>query len=173
MGSRVFAMQAVEAAQSSLDLASRLVQRQPGSRRDRHARADRHRHGAGRRGDPPAGVGAAQATLRTAELALKRLIVSGTEDPLWTSSINPVDRPSIDAGTHQPRGGGDPGAGARTDLQQSKNNLRISDINLRNQVDLTRPQLNLQAAYGLSGLGGPFLQRTGAVDPITGGRSAT
>ena len=27
------------------------------------------------------------------ELALKRLIVSGTDDPLWTSSINPVDRP--------------------------------------------------------------------------------
>ena len=36
----------------------------------------------------------AQATVRTAELALKRLIVSGTDDPLWTSSLNPVDRPS-------------------------------------------------------------------------------
>src|SRR4030095_6483271 len=45
----------------------------------------------------------------------------------------------------------------RTDLQQSKNNLTISDINLRNQVDLTRPQLNLTATYGLQGLGGPIL----------------
>src|SRR5262249_57550988 len=35
----------------------------------------------------------AQANVRTAELALKRLVVSGTDDPLWTSSINPVDRP--------------------------------------------------------------------------------
>jgi outer membrane protein len=101
----------------------------------------------------------AQATLRTAELALKRLIVSGTEDPLWASSINPVDRPStapepIDLEAAVTRALRD-----RTDLVQSRNNLRISDINLRNQVDLTRPQLNLQATYGLTGLGGPILQQ--------------
>jgi hypothetical protein len=100
---------------------------------------------------------------------LKRLIVSGTDDPLWTSSINPVDRPpstpeAIDIEAAVTRA-----LRERTDLQQSQNNLKISDINLRNQVDLTRPQLNLAATYGLAGLGGPFLGRTGDVDPITGG----
>jgi outer membrane protein TolC len=56
----------------------------------------------------------------------------------------------------------------RTDLQQSKNNLKISDINLQNQVDATKPQLNLTANYGLTGLGGPIIQRSGVVDPLTG-----
>jgi outer membrane protein len=93
--------------------------------------------------------------VRTAELALKRLIVSGTDDPLWTSSINPTDRPSsapepinIDAAVTR-------ALKERTDIQQTMNNLRISDVTLRLQEDQTRPQLNLTASYGLSGLGGP------------------
>src|SRR6185503_12661643 len=110
-----------------------------------------------------------QAAVRTAELVLKRLIVSGTEDPLWTASINPVDRPSTAPEPINIEAAVARALADRTDLQQSKNNLKISDINLRNQVDATRPQLNLAANYGLSGLGGPFLQRTGAVDPLTGG----
>ncbi len=36
----------------------------------------------------------AEATLQNTELALKRLIVSGTDDPLWTATINATDRPS-------------------------------------------------------------------------------
>ena len=35
----------------------------------------------------------AEATLQNNELALKRLIVSGTDDPVWTSTIN-ADRPA-------------------------------------------------------------------------------
>ena len=38
-------------------------------------------------------VAQAEATWRTAELVLKRLIVNGTDDPLWRASINPADRP--------------------------------------------------------------------------------
>ena len=107
----------------------------------------------------------AQATVRTAELALKRLIVSGTDDPLWTSSINPVDRP---AATPEPINVDAAVARAlkeRTDLQQSMNNLQISDINLQNQVDQTRPQLNLTFNYGCRArrtIGGTVC------DPITG-----
>ena len=40
-----------------------------------------------------------QATLRNNELALKRLIVSGTDDELWKATIVPVDQPTIAAGT--------------------------------------------------------------------------
>jgi outer membrane protein len=169
----VYAIQAVEAAQNSLDLANRLVQ-------DNQSRVEigtlapidvvsAQAEAASRRNT----LVQSQATVRTAELALKRLIVSGTEDPVRGSSINPVDRPAaipepinIEAAVAR-------ALAERTDLQQSKNNLKISDINLRNQVDATRPQLNLAASYGLSGLGGPFLQRTGAVDPITGGPASS
>ena len=56
----------------------------------------------------------------------------------------------------------------RTDVQRSLNNLRISDINLRNQVDATKPTLNLAAAYGLAGLGGPIFTTSRVTDPSTG-----
>ena len=108
----------------------------------------------------------AQATVRTSELALKRLIVSGTDDPLWTSSLNPTDRPpttpeplNVDAAIAR-------ALKQRTDLQQSKNSLQISDINLRLQEDQTRPQLNLTMPYGLQGLGGPQVQGTSHTRPV-------
>jgi outer membrane protein TolC len=109
-----------------------------------------------------------QATVRTAELVLKRLIVSGTEDPLWTSSINPVDRPTTNPEPINIEAAVTRALADRTDLQQSKNNLKISDINLKNQVDATRPQLNLTGAYGLNGLGGNVFTTSRITDPITG-----
>jgi len=155
----VYAIQAVEAAQGQLDLANRLVQ-------DNQQRVEigtlapidvvsAQSEAANRRQT----LVQAEGTVRTSELALKRLIVSGTDDPLWTSSINPTDRPPstnerIDLEAAVARGLRD-----RTDLQQSMNNLKISDINLNSQVDLTRPQLNLTATYGLQGLGGPQIDR--------------
>ena len=151
----VVAIQAVEAAQNSLDISNKLVQ-------DNQARVEigtlapiditsAQAEAANRR----LTLVQAQATVRTAELALKRLIVSGTDDPLWTSSINPTDRPSsapeqlnVDAAVAR-------ALTQRTDVQQSLNNLKVSDINLRLQEDQTRPQLNMTASYGLVGLGGP------------------
>jgi outer membrane protein TolC len=159
----VFAIQAVEAAQNSLDISSKLVQ-------DNQARVEigtlapidiksAQAEQASRR----LTLVQAQATVRTSELALKRLIVSGTDDPLWTSSINPVDRPAatpepinVDAAVTR-------ALKERTDLQRSINNLKVSDINLRNQVELTRPQLDLVASYGLSGVGGTQFVRDNAL----------
>ena len=165
----VYAIQAVEAAQNSLDLASRLVQ-------DNQSRVEigtlapidvvsAQAEQAARRNT----LVQSQATVRTAELALKRLIVGGTDDPLWTSSINPVDRPPSTPEPINLEAAVARALANRTDLQQSRNNLKISDINLQNQVDATKPTLNLTANYGLNGLGGPFFTRTGAVDPLTGG----
>ena len=169
----VYAIQAVEAAQNSFDLANRLIQ-------DNQSRVEigtlapidvvsAQAEAASRRNT----LVVSQATVRTSELALKRLIVSGTEDPLWTSSLNPVDRPSTTPEPVDLEAAVARALSQRTDLQQSKNNLKISDINLINQIDATKPQLNLAANYGLNGLGGPFLQRTGEVDPITGGPVST
>lgn len=156
----VFAIQAVEAAQGQLDLANRLVQ-------DNQQRVEigtlapidvvsAQSEAANRRQT----LVQAEGTVRTSELALKRLIVSGTDDPLWTSSINPTDRPpstnetiNLDAAVAR-------ALHERTDLQQTMNNLKISDVNLNSQVDQTRPQLNLTATYGLQGLGGPQIDRT-------------
>ena len=150
----VYASQAVEAAQNALDISNRLVA-------DNRARVEigtlapldvrtAEAEAANRR----LTLVQAQATVRTSELALKRLIVSRTDDPLWTASLEPTDRPAaipepinVDAAIAR-------ALRERTNLQQSKNNLRISDINLSNQVESTRPQLDLVATYGLSGIGG-------------------
>ena len=162
----VFAIQAVEAAQNSLDISAKLVQ-------DNQARVEIGtlapidiKSAEAEQANRRLTLVQAQATVRTSELALKRLIVSGTDDPLWSSSINPVDRPAavpepinVDAAVTR-------ALRERTDVQQSLNNLKISDINLQNQVDATKPQLNLTANYGLTGLGGPFTSTVR--DPITG-----
>jgi outer membrane protein TolC len=162
----VFAIQAVEAAQNSLDISSKLVQ-------DNQARVEigtlapidiksAEAEQASRR----LTLVQAQATVRTAELALKRLIVGGTDDPLWTSSINPVDRPAAAAEPINVEAAVQRAFRERTDLQQSLNSLKISDINLQTQADAIKPTLNLTANYGLTGLGGPFTPTVR--DPITG-----
>ncbi len=65
-------------------------------RGDRHAGAARHHLGAGRSRDAPADAGHAEANRRAPELVFKRLIVSGTDDPLWNVTLNPTDRPATD-----------------------------------------------------------------------------
>jgi outer membrane protein len=119
----VYAIQAVEAAQNSLDLASRLVQ-------DNQSRVEigtlapidvvsAQAEAASRRNT----LVQSQAAVRTAELVLKRLIVSGTEDPLWTSSLNPVDRPTANPEPINIEAAVARALADRTDYQQSKNNL--------------------------------------------------
>ena len=169
----VYAIQAVDAAQNSLDISNKLVS-------DNRARVEigtlapldvrtSEAEAANRR----LTLVQAQATVRTSELVLKRLIVSGTDDPLWTSSLNPTDRPpatpeplNVDAAISR-------ALRERTDLAQSKNSLQISDINLRNQVEATRPQLDFVGTYGLSGIGGTQFNRSGLggaiIDTIPGG----
>ena len=102
----VYARQAVDAAQASLDLASKLV----ADNRSRveigtmapidvvQAQADE----ATRRQT----LVNAQATLRNDELALKRLIVSGTDDELWRATIVPTDLPTAAPQAVDLEGGG-------------------------------------------------------------------
>ena len=162
----VYAIQAVDAAQESLDISNTLVSQNrqrveigtlaPIDVKSAESEAANNK----------LALIQAQANVRTSELALKRLIVSGTDDPLWTSSLNPVDRPPATAEPINVEAATARALRERTDLQQSINNLKISDINLRAQADLVRPSLNLTASYGLNGLGGPYAPQVR--DPITG-----
>jgi outer membrane protein TolC len=47
----------------------------------------------------------------------------------------------------------------RTDLVQAKRNIEVSQLNLEVTRDLTKPQLDLQAAYNVQGQGGRELDR--------------
>ena len=96
----------------------------------------------------------AQGTLRTNELILKRLIVSGTQDPNWTASIDPVDRPDFTPAAIDVPAAVRRALDARTDLAQVRKNLEVNNVTLKYLSNQTLPQVDLTARYGVTGQGG-------------------
>jgi outer membrane protein TolC len=163
----VYAIQALEVAERSLTLATRLVQ-------DNQVRVEvgalapldvvtAQAEEATRR-QTLAGAAAAR---RTAELTLKRLIVNGTDDPLWNAQIEPIDRATysdtpVDVAAAVRRA-----LMSRTDLETARRQLESNDISLRSLTDQQLPALDLTASYGLAGIGGPQFVRQGLGGTIT------
>jgi outer membrane protein TolC len=150
----VYAIQAEEVAQNSLQLATKLVE-------DNRARVEvgtlapldvtqAEAEQANRRQT----LAQARATHGTAELALKRLIVNGTEDPYWTANIEPVDRPTYSTETVDVAGAVRRALSSRTDLEQSKKQVQSNDVSIKSLSDAQLPALDLTASYGLAGIGG-------------------
>jgi outer membrane protein len=96
----------------------------------------------------------ATATMRTAELALKRLIVGGTNDPLWSQHIDPVDRPDFEEVNIDVEAAVRNALQQRTDLQVARNALETNNVLLKSQRDQSLPDLDALVGYGASGLGG-------------------
>jgi outer membrane protein len=96
----------------------------------------------------------AEATLQNNELALKRLIVSGTEDPLWTATLNAVDRPTATTEAIDLQGAVTNALGNRTDLLRAKKDIDSANVTLRSLSNQSMPTLNLQGTYLLRGRGG-------------------
>jgi outer membrane protein len=112
----------------------------------------------------------AEATQETSQLALKRLIVSGTDDPNWKSVLQPTDRPSYTEPSIDLEGALRHALERRTDLIQQHRTLDIDDMNLKLLKNQSLPQTDLVASYGLQGIGGTQLIRDNSVigSPITG-----
>jgi outer membrane protein TolC len=114
----------------------------------------------------------AEATLQNNELALKRLIVSGTEDPLWGSTINAVDRPSPGPEAIDLEGAVRNALSGRTDLLTQKKNVESANITHRSFSNQSLPTLNLVGTYRLDGRGGlpsdPGLPPTNWWDALQG-----
>ena len=96
----------------------------------------------------------ANATMRTAELALKRLIVSGTNDPLWSQHLEPVDRPDFQAASVDVEGAVRTALQQRTDLLIARNNFDSNTVVLKSQSNSALPDVDAIVTYGASGLGG-------------------
>ena len=96
----------------------------------------------------------AQGAMRTAELALKRLIVGGTQDQNWNVRLDPTDRPDFRAQPIDIEAAVRRALAERTDLEIAKKNITANDVTLKYLVDQMRPQADLTATYGLAGLGG-------------------
>ena len=157
----VYALQAVDVAKESLELATKLVQ-------DNQTRVEvgtmapidvvqAQAEQATRR----QALVTAESTRRTTELALKRLIVNGTQDANWDAAIDPTDRPEfrpepIDVAAAVRRA-----LSARTDLAIAKKNLQSNDITVGYLKNQLLPQADLVARYGLVGRGGTQITRNG------------
>jgi outer membrane protein TolC len=117
----------------------------------------------------------AQATRQTAELVLKRLTVSGTNDDLWTATINPIDLPTIVEEPVDIQAAVSNALRNRVDLRQAHKQLEANDFAIVNLKNQTLPALDLTANYSLSGLGGTEYLRSGLggeiVTSIPGGYS--
>jgi outer membrane protein len=157
----VYSVQAVDVAKGSLDLADKLVQ-------DNKARVEvgtmapldvvqSEAEAATRR----QALAQAEATMRTAELSLKRLIVSGTDDPLWRASLTPVDRPEFRSESLDVEAAVRRALSSRTDLEQARKTLDSNDITMKFLRNQTLPALDAVANYGAAGLGGTRFERGG------------
>jgi outer membrane protein TolC len=107
-------------------------------------------------------VAQVEAAWRTSELALKRLIVSGTDDPLWRAQINPVDRPVFAPEPLDVEGAVRTALDARTDLEQARRQIEANDFTMRFMRNQTLPALDMSATYGAQGLGGTQFIRQGS-----------
>jgi len=157
----VFSQSAVEVARRALELADKLVE-------DNQARVEvgtlapldivqAQAEAATRRQN----LAAAEATAQTAELALKRFIVSGTEDPMWRQTLRPVDLPSVEAPPTDVEGAVRKALLDRTDIATARKNLDSNDVNIQYFKNQSLPALDLNASYGAQGLGGTAIVRTG------------
>lgn len=166
----VFARSSVDVARRALELAEALV-------RDNQARVEvgtlapldivqAQAEAATRRQT----LAAAEATASTADLALKRFLVTSTEDPLWRQELVPVDLPQLEPAPTDVEGAVKRAITERTDLESSRKNLASNDVNIRFFRNQSLPALDLTTSYGAQGIGGTQFIRsgTGADSVITG-----
>ena len=111
---------------------------------------------------------AATTARRTAELVLKRLIVSGTDDPYWTATLDPVERPTFSEDPVDVAEAVRNALANRTDLEQARRQIAANDIALRSLVDTQLPALDLTASYGSAGVGGTQFIREGLGGAVSG-----
>jgi outer membrane protein len=104
----------------------------------------------------------ATATMRTAELSLKRLIVSGTNDPLWSQHIEPTDKPDFQTVAIDVEGAVRSALQQRTDLQIARNAFESNSVLLKSQRDQSLPDVDALITYGASGLGGTQYEFNGS-----------
>jgi outer membrane protein TolC len=157
----LFAVQAVDVAQGSLDLAQKLVE-------DNQARVEVGTmapldvvQAAAEAATRRQNLAQAEATMGTAELTLKRLIVSGTEDPLWRASISPIDRPEFRPEPLDVEGAVRKSLEGRTDLNQARRTIDSNDVTMRFLQNQTLPSIDLVGTYVAQGLGGTQFIRQG------------
>ena len=103
----------------------------------------------------------AEQNLATGELALKELIVGGTDDEYWAATLNPVDLPTLDVQPIDLEAAIRSALDERTDIARSRRQLDINNVNLSSMSNNRLPAVDLVGSYQLQGQGGTRLVRAG------------
>ena len=109
----------------------------------------------------------AEQVLATAELALKQLIVRGTDDDYWMSTLNPVDQPTLSVPPIDLAAAIRAALADRTDLARSRRQLDINEVNISAMRNNTLPAVDLIGTYQLQGQGGTRFLRSGLGGSVT------
>jgi outer membrane protein len=107
---------------------------------------------------------AAQIGWRTAELNLKRLLVSGTDDELYLMTINPTDKPSLSVQSVDIQAAVTRALADRTDLVVARRNVDSSRLSLEVTRGQLKANVTLNGGYSVTGQGGPE-KSNGAIIP--------
>jgi len=153
----VYAIQAVGVAQQSVTLADQLV-------KDNQTRVEvgtmapidvvtAQSQAATARQNLAVAIG----TMRTNELALKRLVVGGTEDSNWNAHLDAIDRPDFAPQAVDIEAAVRRALSERTDLQIAQKVGQENDVTLKYLRDQLKPQADFVATYGFVGIGGTEL----------------
>jgi outer membrane protein TolC len=103
----------------------------------------------------------AQITWRNQDLAFKQLLVSGPQDPLFTEIVDPTSQPNEEQQSVDIPAAIQNALKNRTDIQQQRQQLAISQVNLDVTKTNALPTLTLSAGYSLQGVGGNLYSRSG------------
>jgi outer membrane protein len=101
----------------------------------------------------------ARVQWRSAELALKSLLIDGADDPLLGQTINPSELPTLRAQAVDIDQAIQVALEQRADLRQQRHQLEISELELDLSQNGRLPSMDLTAAYALQGVGGNVFQR--------------
>jgi outer membrane protein TolC len=96
----------------------------------------------------------AEASVRRSEDRLRTIILDPQQADYWATHFNLTEQPVFEARTVDVEAAVKNALDKRTDLQQSRKNIEITNTNIRYQRNQTLPDLNAQVGYGLSGQGG-------------------
>jgi len=105
----------------------------------------------------------ADAAIKQAEDRLRALILDPSSSDFWNVKIEPSDTAPFEAQAVDVPSAVRNALDKRTDLEQAKNSIEQSDVNIRYFHNQILPDVNAQVSYGSLGIGGVQLS---PVDPF-------
>ena len=99
-----------------------------------------------------------QGNIEAAQDALRTLIMNPTQPDFWTTRIEPSEQPALTPQAIDVEAAISNAFANRTDIAQLKKTIESAEINIKFNQNQKLPAVDLQARYGLRGVGGIFRQ---------------